>query len=405
MREASEKIEVIPAKYEWAEQRLLVKEASEKLVEVPAEYDVTQERVEIEPAHTVWRTGSRGSSKEAHPTDVAAAIAIGLPASPQAGQCFAQFYEPARYDSKTEQVVAREASEKIDVTPARYEWSEQRVVVKEASEKIVEVPAQYDTVTERVLETPASTSWKVGRGPIERIDNMTGEIMCLIEVPAKYKTVKKRVLKTPAVSKKVQVPAEYKTERVRKLVSAAQENRVAIPAEYQTITKRMKVADARVGWRPKGTQGVGDATGKTLCLAEVPAKYKTVKKRVVKRPAQIKKVEIPGEYKTVRVRKLISPAQEKRIAVPAEYQTVTKRAKVTDARQEWRSVLCETNTSETLVTDIQRALQRAGFNPGPIDGVIGRQTMVAVDEFQQRKSLPRGGLTMSTIDALGVAVR
>ena len=64
---------------------------------------------------------------------------------------------------------------------------------------------------------------------------------------------------------------------------------------------------------------------------------------------------------------------------------------------QWQPVLCETNMSGTKITDIQRALQKAGHNPGPIDGVIGKQTMVAVDAFQRKHGLSRGGLNIGNI--------
>lgn len=69
---------------------------------------------------------------------------------------------------------------------------------------------------------------------------------------------------------------------------------------------------------------------------------------------------------------------------------------------QWRPVLCETNMTGTTITDIQRALKKAGYNPGTIDGKIGRQTMVAVDSFQRANGLPRGGLTMQTLEKLGI---
>jgi len=71
-------------------------------------------------------------------------------------------------------------------------------------------------------------------------------------------------------------------------------------------------------------------------------------------------------------------------------------------RLEWRSVICEINTSANVVQDVQRALASAGYNPGPIDGVMGRQTMTAVERFQRSKGLPTGGLTMETLKRLGV---
>ncbi len=91
-------------------------------------------------------------------------------------------------------------------------------------------------------------------------------------------------------------------------------------------------------------------------------------------PPSTRVIEIPAEYKTLKVRKEVSPASTNKIVIPAEYQKLTKRVKVTEERMEWRSVLCETNSSGTKVTQIQRALLKAGHNPGPIDGVIGSET-------------------------------
>jgi hypothetical protein len=225
--------------------------------------------------------------------------------------------------------------------PATYEWVEERVLVKPATTRLEQVPAVYETVTERLVDQPAHQVWKAGRGPIERINEATGEIMCLVDVPATYKTVERRVLKTPATTREATVPAEYETVRTRK----------------------------------------------------------------VKTPATTRTIEIPAEYETMRVRQLVSPPQAQRTVTPPQYQTVTKREQATEGRMEWRSILCETNTTPTVVTDVQRALSRAGHNPGPIDGVIGRQTLSAVRSYQRAKGLSQGSLTTETLKSLGVMSR
>ena len=46
----------------------------------------------------------------------------------------------------------------------------------------------------------------------------------------------------------------------------------------------------------------------------------------------------------------------------------------------------------------------AGHAPGPIDGVIGRQSMAAVSAYQRAQGLATGGLTMETLDKLNVRV-
>ena len=81
-----------------------------------------------------------------------------------------------------------------------------------------------------------------------------------------------------------------------------------------------------------------------------------------------------------------------------------KTEKVADGRVEWRSVLCETNTSPGVIRRLQTALRGAGYDPGPIDGVLGGGTMAAVRSYQQDKNLSTGGLTIETMNSLGVAL-
>jgi peptidoglycan hydrolase-like protein with peptidoglycan-binding domain len=70
----------------------------------------------------------------------------------------------------------------------------------------------------------------------------------------------------------------------------------------------------------------------------------------------------------------------------------------------WRRIMCETNITSDVVVRIQRALLNAGHSPGPIDGVIGKQTMTAVRKYQKAKSLAVGNLTYETLNSLGVKI-
>ena len=285
-----------------------------------------------------------------------------LPPKAKAGECYARVFIPPQYENRTKKVLQKEASEdveiipaqyewvtqqvmvrepskKLQIVPARYEWVEEQVMVKEASSELLTEPAVYENVVEQLLVKPAYTTWKKGRGPIEKIDHATGEIMCLVEVPAEYKTVTKR-----------------------KLVKKATAREVAIPAQYNTV-----------------------------------------KKRVMVEPAKTVEVEIPAEYETVRVKKLVKSAEERRIMIPAEYQQVTEQFLVADGALQWRSILCETNTTPDVVTSLQHALNNAGYSPGRLDGVLGPQTMRAVNDYQKANGLPSGELTMETLRSLKVA--
>ena len=294
---------------------------------------------------------------------VAAAQAGNLPPDPKPGECYARVYTPAVYADRSERVLIREASKKIQSVDAKYEEVEERIVVEEpserlqliearfefveetvvlqeAAERLISVPAEYAMVDERVLIRPATTVWKKGRGPIERIDAATGEIMCLVEVPAEYKTVKKRVVTTPA--------------SVRKEI--------------------------------------------------IPAVTRTYRKRVMVEPPRVEKITIPAKYETVKVKKVVTPAREVAVDIPEEYATVAKRVKVSDGGVEWRAILCEVNVTPQVILQLQRALAGAGFDPGKPDGELGRTTMKAVERFQQARGLASGQLTMETLRALDVSL-
>jgi len=325
-------------------------------------------------------------------------------ASIKPGACFREYFTQAEYKTEQKQILKREGGEKIVALPAQYETAEERVVVKEAFSRTVSVPATYRTETESVLVEPARSVWKKGRGPIEKIDNLTGDIMCLVEIPARYETLTKTVLDKGPSTKSVEVPAVYKTVKVKRLVKPATESREPIEAEYDTITTRVKVSDAGFFWLKKGEAANDNAkaSGREVCLVERPAEVRNIKKIVLKTPATTKVVEVPAKYETVKVNRLVSPPTETRTPVPAKTKTVTRQVQVEPSRLEWRRILCETNTTPKLVTSIQRALKREGYDPGPIDGVIGQDTLDALDEFQIKNRLDQGGLTYETLKALKV---
>ena len=283
------------------------------------------------------------------------------PPNAKPGQCYARVKVPEKYETYEEEVVKKQGGEEIEIVPPKFEIVEEKVLVKEASfeleivpatyetveenvlikpayEILEDIPAEYETVEEQVLIKPAQTIWKKGRGPIEKIDGSTGEILCLVEEPAQYKTITKNVLKTPA----------------------------------QVVKK------------------------------EIPAEYSVVEKTVMKTPPTTTKVEIPAEYKTVKVKKQVAPAQEKRIAIPEEKQIVKKTKKISDGKLEWKPILCETNMTTQVIKEIQVALKSNGYYFGPVDGVVGPGTISGLRLYQDANGLATGGITLESLKTLGV---
>jgi len=110
-------------------------------------------------------------------------------------------------------------------------------------------------------------------------------------------------------------------------------------------------------------------------------------------------VVFPAEYKTVAVVKPIEVPKGENL--PVLYQTVTEKVKVTDEQTRWEEILCEQEMTDCRIFEIQRSLTRGGYNPGPIDGVIGQQTMAAVKAFQKDFNLTVADqLTIETVNAL-----
>ena len=408
VKEASEQIEIIPARYETVQETLLTQAASYKMTPVPAQYDSVSEQKLVREAERVWRIDRDRKSAPASSNLLAAATDHGIDLSlAEPGMCFHEHYLPSTFEQVNESVLTREAYDEVKAIAAEYRWVEKQVLVKEASSRLEKVPAKYETITEQVIDVPAHTVWKKGTGPIQKIDAATGEIMCLVDVPATYKTLSKRVLVSPATTRKVEIPAVYETVKTQELVSEAREERNTVPAQYSDVALTRKTADAKFVWHEvhDRTQPTHTRTGNKICLTETPAKYETIKRTVVVKKAGFERTEIPAQYETVKVRKLVADAQEMRTEIPAEYETVSLRKLEAEGFMEWRSILCDTNMTLTNIAQIQKALLAEGFDPGRIDGVIGLETMAAVNAFQEANELPVDEyINMQTIRALNVAL-
>ncbi len=385
---------------------MLVKEASFYMQPVPVVYGTEKESRLVEEGQKFWSVNLEKSAAPAIHELLAAAKNHGINLeSATPGTCYHEHYIPAQYETISEQVLVEEAYDQVSVSEAKYNWIEKEVLVREASTKLVSEPAVYETVTEQIINKPAHTVWKKGTGPIQRIDEATGEIMCLIGIPATYKTISKRVLKTAAATSTIEVLAQYKSVKVRELVSGPAEIHNQVPAKYKALSSVRKTADKSFVWHEihNKEHPTSTRTGNKICLIETQPRYQTITKTIVKTPASTQRVEIAAEYKTVEVNKVVAEAQQMREVIPARYESVTSQALESDGFMEWQSILCETNMTAGTIDSIQRALSAKGYNPGAIDGIIGRNTINAVNQFQVDNNLPTDKyINIETVRALGI---
>lgn len=324
--------------------------------------EISELKKQLEQSQRVSMTTASTSTQQAGQSDASINDRL-LPPKARAGQCFARVFSPPKYKTETEKVLkadgydevkiipavytsepktvlVKEETEALEIIPAVYGWKEEKVLVSPEITELRVVPAVYETVQERVLVKPAHSVWKKGTGPITKIDESTGEIMCLVEIPAEYKTVQKRILKTPETTKPV-------------------------------VVKK--------------------------------AVYKTVKTRVVKEPARTVTRKVPAVYDTVAVQKLVKAASTEKISKPPVYETVTTSYKVSDGYLKWEPILCETNVTGDIIRELQQALNNKGYQAGPVDGIYGARTTEAVRQYQRDSKIPGNGeLTIELVEALKI---
>ncbi|WP_348674442.1 peptidoglycan-binding domain-containing protein [uncultured Abyssibacter sp.] len=232
-----------------------------------------------------------------------------------------------------------------------------------------------------------------------------GECYALVRKPAEYRTVRRQVETASGYEKLVTQPAQVVTESRPVVVREAYEEMRSVPAQFRDVTERVLVRPARMVWKPgRGpVERIDHATGEIMCLVEEPAQYRTVTRRVMVKPAEVQRVHVPAEVRNVPVQRVVQPSQTQRVSVPPQYGTVETEELVQAARLEWRPVLCETNMNRDTIRRLQQALKARGFEPGPVDGVIGRRTMEAVNAYQRANGLPVDRyLNLETVRSLGV---
>ena len=407
VQEASNKIKVIPATYEWINEKVEVTPVGKKLKTIPATYKKVSEVIEVKPATSGWYVNLKRHAAPVSKEILVAAKLKGVDidnTSPQT--CYKEYFTPKTYKSVSEEIVIQKETTRSSIVPAEYEMVEKTIEIKPATKKTMTVPATYEFTEEKVLIEKEKTVWKKGVNPAQKLDGATGEIMCLVKIPAKYKTIRKKVVKTPATTKVVEIPAVSKTIKIKKLVSEAKTETTTIPEVKSTIKKKVLDQAAAFSWVQVGNsvdKGL-NYTGHRICLVASPAVNKKITKTVLDVPSSTREITIDATYKTIKVKKLVQEAQEIKTPIEAVYKTINKTEKTATAYQSWERILCQTNMNKNVVLKIQNALKTKEYNPGKIDGVLGRDTRVALDKYQRDNSLATGGITYETLNALNIGL-
>lgn len=287
-------------------------------------------------------------------TTLTAADVSLTPPDAKPGECYAKVMTAAQYETIEEKVMVKEATEEITVVPAQYETVDQEIQVIPSSKKLTPVPATYKEVIETIEITPATRTWKTSLKkkalPVNQVllDTIKAQGIdldkavantCFNEyyTPATYKTVSEEFLVQKEHNETEVIPANFDTKEQSIEISPPSKEVVEIPAEYEYVEEKVLIEEARTVWK-KGqnpAQKLSGATGEIMCLVKVPAKYKTIKKLVVKSPARTEIKEIPAHMEAFAVQTVVSEPKLKQIPVPATYTTLEKKVLDTGASFMW----------------------------------------------------------------------
>ena len=226
-------------------------------------------------------------------------------------------------------------------------------------------------------------------------------------IPDEYDYREVRVVDRPQIIKKIRLPELIRTVYDTVVVTPRSVRTVEVPAEYEYIEERIMVEPATTKW-VKGKADAGCLSDdpedcQVMCLVEVPAQYRTVRRKVLKHAAHTRTVEIPMEYKIVAKEVVVRDESFEEVVIPPTYKTIQERyVSRAGGYQEWREVLCGDDLTSDRIRRIQVALKAEGYDPGPVDNILGSQTKAALKKFQMENGLPVGNLDRETMRVLGI---
>ena len=224
------------------------------------------------------------------------------PPQPLPNQCFANILQPARFETRSEQVLIAPATRREEVVPATYKTVTEQVLVQPETRRQVAVPAELSTVTENVVVRPAG----VRDEPVPPTFKASTEQMVTREatqhvevVPPVYRTEMTRVVDVPEHTIQRVVPAVYKEVEETVMISPDTTRTEVAEPRYRTEVERVLVRPEVVRYVPvrlpmKQVPERRLRAEATTRIEAVPPVLQTVVEPVEVRPATVRKMEVPA---------------------------------------------------------------------------------------------------------------
>jgi hypothetical protein len=273
--------------------------------------------------------------------------------------------------------------------PTVYDTITEKVEIKAAYTYIKRIPPVYDTIVEKIMVRPGYTKYELTE-PVFGYDTIK------IEIHPNETFIEPKAVSEPRVFvDKMEIRPEMsiwsKTKRIRNCRSSDPERCltwrvVKTPAEFVSIRKELPATDLKQGneVRQEGLQ------------------YKTVVKKVIKKEGQLLEIDVFPEYEEVTRYIKKENARFEEVNIKPEYQEVQRVRVISEGgKVEPIEVLCNKDYPQ-YIQQIQEKLAALGYDPGPVDGVLGRKTKNAITQYQADNNLPIGQLDFQTLKSLGI---
>ena len=287
-----------------------------------------------------------------------------LPPNFNPNSCYARIFIPARTTQRDQQVVVRDGYETLQLQQATYRVVEREIVLRPAYTRVEYVPPRFETRKQEIVTAPRRIEYALAEA-----DFVTKDVP--VKIRERYETWDANCSAAAPVAG---ASAEVLCRKV-------------VPPEYKTIKREVVKRSPR------------------LIERVIPAKTQSVAVAVMVQPPERREIPIAAKVMRVQVMEQVTPMKQNRIQVPARTINVPVEVIAQDARVEWRETVCDAVADRRFVREVQRALRRHGYNPGPIDGLMGGKTMAALNRFQRLEGLSQGGLLLETLQALGIRAR
>ena len=384
---------IIPAKYETQTETIIVQEAHTELVHIPPVYQTVEETIRIfadettetlatkvlDPTQTDLKDlAAREAALDKFNPDRAKVRAIlageakipeGMKLAERTVPATAKTEKrrrvktPASTQERTIPAVTKTEARRVPMADGSFKTVSETVVVQEASTELVTIPATYETVTETVVVQAASTEMVLV--PIDAADPVQDTVVVttsrkaqggissvnsvLNHIGRNAKTVEAEN-SVPSISREEaeRRSREYRAIRQQQNPARHFANRQEIFS--QNLPQEFTVFNGESTEVVQSTETTVGQTGEILARAEIPPKYKTVEKRVVKTPTSSQERVIPAVTKEVTVNITMEDGstkdvtqtfviQESRVELvspPPVFETVTERVLLEVPRDDWK---------------------------------------------------------------------